>query len=75
MRTIRRTGQFKRDYKRESKGRYRKTLDRDLQSVVALLVSDSPLAPRLRDHPLAGEWKNFRDCHIHPDLVMISPKA
>jgi len=25
----------------------------------------------LRDHPLTGEWKDHRDCHIRPDLVLI----
>jgi mRNA interferase YafQ len=74
MRTIRRTGQFKRDYKRESRGRYRKTLVRDLESVLALLVADSPLPAKLHDHPLAGEWKDFRDCHVHPDFVLIYRK-
>jgi mRNA interferase YafQ len=34
MRTIERTGQFKRDYKREKKGPHRITLDRDLFSVI-----------------------------------------
>jgi mRNA interferase YafQ len=39
--------------------------------VIALLASDLPLDPRLCDHPLSGEWKDFRDCHIKPDLVLI----
>lgn len=30
MRTINRTTQFKKDYKREARGRHRKTLDKDL---------------------------------------------
>jgi len=25
----------------------------------------------MRDHALAGQWKDFRDCHIRPDLVLI----
>ena len=74
MRTIERTGQFKRDYKRESKGRHRATIDTDLLAVVALLVSDQPLDARLCDHALSGEWKDFRDCHIRPDLVLIYSK-
>ena len=24
-----------------------------------------------RDHPLTGDWKGFRDCHLRPDLVLI----
>ncbi|MBF0268983.1 MAG: type II toxin-antitoxin system YafQ family toxin [Alphaproteobacteria bacterium] len=74
MRTIRRTGIFKRDYKREQKGRHRKTLDSDLLEIVGLLVSDVPPPAQFRDHALIGEWKDCRDCHIHPDLVLIYRK-
>jgi len=24
-----------------------------------------------RDHPLSGNWKNHRDCHIEPDWILI----
>ena len=71
MRTINRTNQFKRDYKRESRGHHRSTLDGELTAVLQLLVNDSQLPERLRDHPLTGEWKDHRDCHIKPDLLLI----
>jgi len=71
MRTIERTSQFKRDYKREAKGQHRATLDADLFSVVQTLTNDLPLQPHHRDHPLTGEWRDHRDCHIKPDLVLI----
>jgi YafQ family addiction module toxin component len=31
---------------------------------------------RLRnvDHSLQGEWKDFRDCHVRPDLILIYRK-
>ena len=74
MRTIRRTTAFKRDYKREYKGRYRKTLADDLLKVLTMLMSDEPLPQRHHDHPLVGEWKDHRDCHIKPDLVLIYRK-
>ncbi len=35
---------------------------------------DQPLAERYRDHPLGGEWKDHRDCHVRPDLVLIYRK-
>ncbi len=75
MRTIRRTRTFKRDYKREKRGRHRTTIDDDLLKVVTLLANDQPLAKRHHDHPLAGEWKDHRDCHIRPDLVLIYRKT
>ncbi|HEY2446498.1 MAG TPA: type II toxin-antitoxin system YafQ family toxin [Rhizomicrobium sp.] len=74
MREIERTGQFKRDYKRELKGRHRNSLDADLTAVLVPLMSDRPLAERHRDHPLSGEWSGFRDCHVKPDLVLIYEK-
>ena len=71
MRTIEWTGQFKRDDKREAKGRHRTTLDGDLFGIIDVLASDSPLPPSRRDHPLTGDWKDHRDCHVRPDLVLI----
>lgn len=74
MRAIERTGQFKKDYKREAKGQYRTTLERDFIAVITSLASNSPLALKYRDHPLTGEWKDHRDCHVKPDLVLIYRK-
>lgn len=74
MRTIERTRQFKRDYKRESRGLHRQTLDTDFVDLVTLLASDAVLDARYRDHALTGEWSNHRDCHLRPDLVLIYRK-
>ena len=77
MRTIRRTNQFKRDYKRETKGRseaYVQKLDSEFGAVVQVLLADGTLDLRYEDHPLTGEWKDHRDCHVRPDLVLIYSK-
>jgi mRNA interferase YafQ len=77
MRTIRRTNQFKKDYKRETKGRsanYTEKFDSDLTAVTRVLTVDGALEDRHRDHLLMNEWKNHRDCHIRPDLVLIYRK-
>ena len=71
MRRINRTGQFKRDYKRESKGRSGPTLERDLADVLVALARDEPLAAKYRDHALTDDWGGFRDCRVKPDLVLI----
>lgn len=71
MRTISRTSRFKKDYKRESKGLHRSTLDADLIAVLTLLASDSPMPKYLHDHSLSGDWKDHRDCHVRPDLVLV----
>jgi mRNA interferase YafQ len=73
MRTIEWTSQFKRDYKREFRGHQGKFLD-TFFSTIELLANDHSLEPRLRDHALSGDWKDHRDCHIKPDLVLIYQK-
>ena len=74
MRKIERTGQFRRDYKREARGQHRTTLDADLVPILVALADDQPLAPRHHDHALSGDWKDHRDCHVKPDLVLIYQK-
>lgn len=74
MRTIERSTAFKRDYKRESKGRHRSTLDANLMAVLIALVRDESLEPRHRDHELSGDWSGYRECHIKPDLLLIYRK-
>ncbi len=74
MRTIEWTSQFKRDFKRESKGQHRSTLDNDLFPIVERLANDQALEVRYHDHSLSGNWKDHRDCHIRPDLVLIYQK-
>lgn len=74
MRTISRTSQFKKDYKRESKGQYRLGLDDALRAVLALLATDAPLPERYRDHPLSGDYRAHRECHLKPDLLLIYMK-
>jgi mRNA interferase YafQ len=55
MRTIERTGHFKRDWKRQIKGQHRVTLAAEFAMIVTALVSDAPLEPRHRDHALTGD--------------------
>ena len=74
MRRIERTSQFKRDYRREARSRHRISLDDSLRSILVALANDQPLEPRCHDHALSGEWKDYRDCHVKPDLVLIYQK-
>ncbi len=68
---IERTRQFKRDYKREAKGQHRTILQAALTDVLEALINNQPLAEKHWDHSLTGDWKDHRDCHIKPDLVLI----
>jgi mRNA interferase YafQ len=42
-----------------------------LREAILLLIDGSPLPARYKDHPLAGGWKHFRECHIEPDWLLI----
>ena len=66
MRTVRYTSRFRRDYRREKSGRHRRRLDAELLETVTMLVRTS----RCR----AAMWRDHRDCHIRPDLILIYRK-
>jgi len=68
MREIVRSAQFKRDVKLAKK---RGKDMAKLQEIILLLVEETPLPPRYKDHPLGGEWKHYRDSHIEPDWLLI----
>jgi len=55
MRTIKQSGQFKRDLKREAKGPHRQVLQRDFVGIVAALANNQALAEKHCDHALSGE--------------------
>ena len=74
MRTVSYTKRFKKDYRREKSGRRGSALDARLEAVVALLADDRPLPDKNFDHALTGNWKDHRDCHVWPDLVLIYRK-
>jgi YafQ family addiction module toxin component len=45
-----------------------------LMEIVTLLAADTPLPSRNFDHPLSGEWSDYRDCHVKPDLILLYRK-
>lgn len=43
----------------------------DFFEVVGMLQRQETLPARYRDHALVGDRHGLRDCHIHPDWVLI----
>ena len=74
MRTIKYSNRFKKDFRREERGRHARVVEAELRVVLDRLIVDDELAIKYRDHALAGEWVDHRDCHIRPDLVLIYRK-
>ena len=58
---------FRRDVKfAQKRGKMAK-----LRVAILLLIEESPLPPQYRDHPLGGDWKHLRECHIEPDWLLV----
>lgn len=74
MRRIERTNAFCRDFKREKRGHRGRELEAVLSLAIALLAEDRPLPERSRDHALGGDWRDHRECHLRPDLLLIYRK-
>jgi len=62
------TNSFKRSYKKQ-----RLTDEEDLAyiDVVYNLLCDVKLDDKYKDHQLKGNMKDFRECHIKPDLLLV----
>ena len=68
MYKIRPTSRFQKDLKRIKKRGYDLSL---LTRVLKLLAAGEPLPEKSRDHPLTGDFRGCRECHIAPDWLLI----
>jgi mRNA interferase YafQ len=65
---IRQSTSFRRDAKRL----LRQGLDLSiLETAIEALVAQQLLDEQYHDHPLTGNWKGYRECHILPDWLLI----
>jgi mRNA interferase YafQ len=71
MRRIKRTAQFKRDFRRAKSTPRHRNIDPLLSEILELLANDQPPPDENRDHALTGDLVGFRDCHVRPDLLLI----
>jgi mRNA interferase YafQ len=63
-----RSTQFRRDVRRAQR-RGKDTAK--LRTLLAALIRQAPLPARCRDHPLRGNWRDYRELHIEPDWLLI----
>ena len=68
MRTPSYTTQFERDLRLMQ--RRGKDIEK-LKTILAALINEEPPPERQRDHPLVGNYKNRRECHVEPDWLPI----
>lgn len=42
-----------------------------LKAILTALINEEPLPERQRDHPLVGNYKGRRECHVEPDWLLV----
>ncbi len=66
--TVKFTSKFKKDARRaERQGRNME----ELRKAVLLLQNGEPLPANMHDHPLKGNKRGLRECHINPDWLLV----
>lgn len=62
------TAEFRKNYRTmEKRGLPMQLLDEAIKK----LVMGENLPAKYKDHALKGKWKNFRECHIQPDWLLV----
>ena len=65
---VERTNRFVKGLKRCMKRGYDENL---LKEVIKMLANGQQLPAKYNDHKLKGEYKDFRECHIESDWLLI----
>ena len=66
--TLKRTNQFRKDFKCAAKRGYNMNLIAD---VIGRLSRGETLEPRFHDHELKTDYAGMRECHITPDWLLV----
>lgn len=65
---ILRKNQFKKDVKRIIK--QGKNLE-ELENILSMLIEGETISGKYKDHPLTGDYNEFRELHIKPDWLLV----
>lgn len=65
------TSSFKNDIKK-----FKKDEDalNEITDVIKKIANDEILDEKYKDHNLKGEYKEYRECHIRPNLLLVYKK-
>ncbi|TLD84663.1 type II toxin-antitoxin system YafQ family toxin [Helicobacter trogontum] len=59
-------------FKKDIKTVYKQGLKQgEIEPIIQKLLSQELLESKYKDHKLQGDLKDFRECHIKPDLLLI----
>lgn len=62
------SNQFKKDYKKAIK---RHCDVEELFKVIETLRNQQELSFEKHDHALSGDYAGYRECHVHPDFLLV----
>ena len=72
MYQIKRTKLFEKSYKKiKNSGILKPQIIKTLENVIDSLKNSQKLDKKFKDHQLIGELKEFRECHIKDDLLLV----
>lgn len=70
FRDVMQTNDFDKDWKRlEASGRH--DMHRIKEAISILAINEGPMPPEWKDHPLTGEFAEYRECHVKGDLLLM----
>lgn len=64
------TSAFRKDWDRYNRAG-RNDMHKLKQVMLLLTAADAPLGAEWLDHPLAGDYEGFRECHIGGDFLLV----
>lgn len=59
---------FKGDLK---KYQYNKSILKEFNDVLKMLIKQQKLPEKFRDHDLSGNYKGYREYHVKPDVLLV----
>ena len=68
MLKVRVAKQFKKNYKQAQKRGFNMLL---LDNIIIQLANEKPLDAKHKDHALKGKLKDYRECHVTPDWLLM----
>ena len=71
MYRIIRTKAFERSYKRLRQSGVKGQVIDGLKDIIDTLASGETLASKHRDHKLTGYFREYRECHVRPNLLLV----
>lgn len=68
LKGIKQTSKFKKDLKAYKND---KKLEKELETLINLILTESEIPDKYDKHPLKGQYKGEWDYHIRPNLILI----